>query len=142
MPDWVKNLFDFDGTGASRSSVFQEMRDAGTWAKNVIRKVVKESSLFDNEFIDFPLIQRDPIRLRGDHLNLYGQIRSPPTADLYHLCKISGHTEAKFFEIINDLIRDNYLRILSMYFNLNLNEYVEPLFREFLIAKIEEEKKK
>ena len=138
MPDWVKNLFDFDG--ASRSSVYQEMRDAGQWAKNIIRKAVNES-IFDDEWVDFPLIQRDPIRLRGDHLSLYGQIRSNPTADLYHLCKLSGHSEGKFFEIINDLIRENYLRILSTYFNINLNEYVEPLFKEFLIAKLKQEKK-
>ena len=139
MPDWVKNLFDFDG--ATRSSVFEEMRDAGLWAKNIIRKAIKES-FFEDEWIDYPLIQRDPtFRLKGEHLNLYRQIRSNPTADLYHLCKLSGHTESKFFKIINDLIRENYLRILSTYFNINLNEYVEPLFKEFLIAKLEQRRK-
>ena len=140
MPDWVKNLFDFDGAG--RSSVFEEMRDAGLWAKNIIRKAIREN-LFDDEWIDYPLIQRDPIALRSkpEHFGLYRKIRSNPTADLYHLCKLSGHTEEKFFDIINDLIRENYLRILSTYFNINLNEYVEPLFKEFLIAKLKQRKK-
>ncbi len=114
------------------------MNDAGTWAKRIINKVVREES---ERWIDFPLIQRDPISLKNDHRIIYTHIRSNPTADLYQLCKLSGHDESKFFKIINDLVRENYLRILSTYFSIDLNKYIEPLFQEFLLAKIKGQKK-
>jgi len=95
--------------------------------------VVREEA---DKWIDFPLIQRDPISLGNDHRHVYGHIRSNPTADLFQLCRLSGHDESKFFKIINDLVRENYLRILSTYFNIDVNKYIEPLFQEFLRAKV------
>ena len=119
------------------------MQDAGRWAKKIIRRAMHQYDKYlDPVWVEYPLIQRDPISLRGEHLNIYGKIRSNPTADLYHLCRISGFHEDKFFGIINDLIRDNYLRILSTYFSINLNEYVEPLFKEFLAEKIRARRRK
>ena len=126
----MKNLFDLP----QNQSIVDEIQDAGTWAKRIINKVLQDEA---DKWIDFPLIQRDPIALGNDHKTIYRHIRSNPTADLFQLCIISGHDENKFFKIINDLVRDNYLRILSTYFSLDINKYIEPLFQEFLRAKAE-----
>ncbi|NVM04676.1 MAG: hypothetical protein HWN67_20295 [Candidatus Helarchaeota archaeon] len=56
--------------------------------------------------------------MEGEHLKIYGYIRSNPTHDLNNLFLKSGCKEEKFFEIVDELIRYNYLRIFFVYYSL------------------------
>ena len=83
----------------------------------------------DRYWKEYPLIQKESFLLKGDHLSLYQEIRLNPTKDLQALCKRSGLKDHEFFDVIEELCRKAYLRILSVYFSIDHSErYVERLF--------------
>ncbi|MHA1143651.1 MAG: hypothetical protein ACTSRW_02870 [Candidatus Helarchaeota archaeon] len=77
---------------------------------------------------EYPLIQREAIALKGDHLFLYKYISSNPTDDLYQLYSNSGYDARMFFNTINDLIGRGYLKILPVYFSIDYSARLRERF--------------
>ena len=113
VPDWVKNLFKDLSSGPNKG----EIQEAYDWARDIIDEVERKKHR-DPYWIEFPLIQREARLLEGEHLKIYGYIRENPTYDLNNLFIKSGCEENKFFKIVEDLIRYNYLRIFFVYNSL------------------------
>lgn len=97
------------------------------WAKKLVEQTTR-LRYRDPFWKEYPLILREAVRLKGDPLTLYTEIRSNPTVDLYQLFLSSGFEDQKFYETIQDLIQRNYLRILSVYFSLEFSEKVKEGF--------------